>query len=450
MAYDIILTGRGEFTGNFNYLQSFVTTLSGDIDLFGVRVGTNDDISLAQITSISGNEFTWQLPLSDDLFPSVGFNVMPTYALFIDNCGNLQELSANITAYRREEVPANMLYDFIITASGEVDYVAAFESTLPKEIVNFGLKIGMEYDISNVEILDVTDKTYEWEVPFSGSEIANIGPNDIPFHAAFIDVCGNFQEISGNVVAYKISDLVATRDYYIQLQANINKDIYQNENGDFGINGAMLNKEEESYDICYNLPEGQANMIIKTIQVRDAEENIIGSIDLILELKTKPNGEIQPRVFFQGETITTDISDDLLTAQIAYFSTAPDGSITIDATGSDSLTASLTPDSAKNLFPQQIEALEALYSGNVLTDWKMEILKANAEPFSIVNQVYAETGRTKSLPNFFNEGESITLTMGHDLELSVKDLNGNDVEVIPTTMIYAIVTQNSSAKPLNP
>lgn len=450
MAYDIIISGTGEFTGDFDFSKSFQTTLSGDIELFGVRIGTNDDISLAQITSINGNDFTWKLPLSSDLFPNLGLNTLPTFALFVDNCGNFQEISANITAYRREEVPANMLYDFLITASGEVDYVAAFQSSLPADIVNFGLKIGMDYDISKIEILDITDKTYEWEVPFVGSEIPNEGPNLIPFHAAFIDTCGNFQEISGNVTAYKIPDLVTTREYYIQLQANINDDIYQNEEGYFGINGAILNKEEESYDICYNLPEGQATMTIKTLQVKDANDNVIGSMDLMLELNTTSGGEIIPRVFFQGETITTDISEDLLTAQVGYFGTNPDGSITINTDGADSLAPSLTPESARSLFPNQVAALETLYTGSVLTDWKMEILKAEAEPFSIVNQVYTETGSTKSLPNFFNEGESITLTMGHNLELSIKDLNGNDVEVIPSTMIYAIVTQNSAAKPLNP
>jgi hypothetical protein len=450
MVYDFLITGTGEFSGDFDFTTSLQTTLSGEINVFGLQVGNGYDVSLARVTSISGQTFSWELPLSGSFFPEIGFNRLPVSALFVDYSGNFQEISANITGYRREQLPSAMAYDFLITASGELDYIAGFESSLPSSITNFGLKIGLPYDISQVEIIDVTDKTYEWSVPFQGSDIPEEGPNPVTFNAMFIDTCGNFQEISANVIAYKIPSLTAEREYYVQLKANINPEIYQNAFGDFGFNGAIINKEEESYDLCYNLPEGDVSMNIKTLDVVDICENVIGNIDLILELKTTKAGEIVPRVFFDGIPISTTIEDDIHTAEVSYFGTAVDSSVNADPSKADGLTSVLTPEKAEELFGQQIRALESLYRGSVLSAWRMEILKADAEPLSIINQVFEESGRTKSLPNFFNEGESITLAMGHSLELTVQDLNGNNVTVIPETMVYAVITQDSQAKRLNP
>lgn len=445
MSYDFLVTG----SGYFEYTTTFQTSLSGDINIFGLKLDIDYDISLATITSISGNTFTWELPFYGDQFPNIGFNYIPASAIFTNIYGDFQEVSAQIIAYKRPPIPSHLDYDVFITCSGDVDYIASFETSLEKEITNFGLTVEEPYDISLIQIYDIDDKTFNWEIPFSASDFNTEGFNNVSTSALFIDTCGNFEEISGTIVAYKICDISVEREYYVQLQANINADIYQDADGEFGLHGAIINKNEETYDLCYNLPTGNVTMKISTIEIIGLEGTQVGTFETMVDIFSSSSGEITAHAYLQGATQSVSIQNDINKAQIVYWDIEPRVESSTLAFEANILTASLDASSASEFFIDKLRTIEALYTTSAIANWEMMLLNVIPGPGSVLDKIN-DISKTRTLPNFFSEGESITLAFGKTLQMSIQDLEDNTIEIIPPTTIYAVITQNSNAPPLNP
>lgn len=446
MTYDFLITG----SGYFDYSTSFQTTLSGEINIFGLKLDLNYDISLAKITSISGDNFTWELPFHGDQIPNIGYNYIPASALFTNTYGDFQEISAQIIAYKRPVISPSYDYDFLITCSGDVDYIASFQTSLPEPISNFGLKIGGNYDISEVEIFDISGNVYNWEIPFQSTDFPTDGYHDVNTSAMFIDVSGNFQEISGSLVAYKMCDVVVDREYYVQLQANINADLYQNENGDFGLRGAVINKNEETYDLCYNLPTGSGTMKISSLDIVGLDGSKVGSFDVKVDIHSLASGELTASAYFDGVSATESVEEDSNVTQIVYWDIEPrifPSSISLEG---DVLSATIDTNLAEELYSDKLRAIEALYTKSTIASWEMVLLDVLPGPGSILDRIVDRSDSVRSLPDFFEEGESITLAFGKNLQLSLEDLEGNPLEIIPSTTIYAVITQNSNAPPINP
>ena len=446
MAYDFLITG----SGYFDYSTSFQTTLSGEINIFGLKLDLNYDISLAKITSISGDNFTWELPFYGDQLPNIGYNYIPASALFTNTYGDFQEISAQIIAYKRPIISPSYDYDFLITCSGDVDYIASFQTNLTEPISNFGLKVDGDYDISQVEIFEISGNVYNWEIPFHSTDFPTDGFHDVNTAALFIDTSGNVQEISGNLVAYKMCNIVVDREYYVQLQANINADLYQNEDGDFGLRGAIINKNEETYDLCYNLPAGSVTMKISSLDIIGLDGSKVGSFDVKVDVESLSSGELTASAYFEGTSKTASVPEDTNSSQIVYWDIEPRVFPSSVSQEADVLSATIDATSAAQLYSDKLRAIEALYTKNVVSSWEMVLLDVLPGPGSILDRVVDSSETIRSLPNFFEEGESITLAFGKNLTLSLEDLEGNSLEIIPSTTIYAVITQNSNAPPINP
>ena len=72
---------------------------------------------------------------------------------------------------------------------------------------------------------------------------------------------GNTQEIDSEFIVYNIGSLTTSRNHYVELKADINKEIYQDNCGNYGINGAIIDKGNTLYDINYCLPTGSTSLL---------------------------------------------------------------------------------------------------------------------------------------------------------------------------------------------
>lgn len=399
MEYDFVVTDQSTLFQDI----SLETTLQKSINLFGIKVEIPYDITKIIINDVSNNSYTWSFPFDSEYFPDIPPNVFAS-AFFMDISGNRQEIKQLVDA-------SNI----------------SFDTTLTKTINLFGIKVEVPYDTSGILMKDVSNNTYTWEMPFNTTNFPNIGPNTLIASAFFMDVCGNKQEISGNFIAYNVGRLSTTRNYYVQLKADINKEIYQDSCGNYGIYGATIDKTNESYDISYNLPTGSTSLSIKSMPIYDFnnQTNVLGVFDLIVDISTTSIGDIN---------------------SIAYFKESSSSS---SSSSSSELSTNII-NSLNEYYKEKLNGMSSVYSNKkVVTEWEMKLLESYPSADSIINQVNTYLGGTKSLPNFFDDGESITLALGHDLELNMNGLSGEKVNLIPSTRIYAVITQDSNAPRLN-
>lgn len=404
MEYDFVITDQ---TTKLHEI-TLATSLENTINLFGVKVEIPYDITKIIINDVSNNSYTWSFPFDVEQLPDISYSTFAT-AFFMDSSGNTQEIKKAVDA-------SNITFD----------------TTLTKTIDLFGIKVDVPYDTSGILIKDVSGNNYTWDLPFNPSNFPTIGPSTVIATAFFMDTCGNTQEISGNFIAYNLGKLSTTRDYYIQLRADINKEIYQDSHGNYGIYGATIDKNNESYDISYVLPIGTTTLYIKTMEVYDFSDQTLslGDYDIVVDLSTTEIGDINSLAYFTPSSTTP------ATVQTSS-SSSPVSSTSVAA-------------SLDNYYSNRLTAMTEIYDNKtVFTDWEMKILDAYPSSDSIVNQVNSSAGGTKSLPNFFDEGENITLALGYDLELSISDICGNKQVIIPETKIYAVITQDSDAPRLN-
>lgn len=395
MEYDFVVTDQTTLIHDI----SLVTTLENSINLFGIKVEIPYDVKKIIISDVSDNSYTWNFPFDSEYFPDIPPDVFAT-AFFMDISGNRQEIKQLIDA-------SNM----------------TFETSLTKKINLFGINVDVPYDTTGIIIKDVSDNTYNWELPFNVSHFPNIGPNTVIASAFFMDICGNTQEISGNFIAYNIGSLSTTRKHYVQLKADINKEIYQDESGNYGIYGAIIDKTNEAYNISYCLPIGSTSLSIKSLPVYDFNnpDNLLGIFDLIVDISTNTIGDINSITYFKPLALETEEVD-----------------------------STKIINSLNTYYKEKLDGIKSVYSNKkVITEWEMKLLESYPSQDSIINQVNNYLGGTRTLPNFFDDGENITLALGYDLELNMNDLQGNKVNIIPSTRIYAVITQDSNAPRLN-
>lgn len=450
MDYDFIITNYNDYTYSIN----FETSLS-DVVLSGLKLDiSNYDITNTTLTNITNQTYEWSIPFKGTDFPDDGAHNVIISAFFMNTNGYTEELSSNIYVFKKESV------DFYISDTGTVNYYTTFKTSLTN-VTMVGLSLNIPYDISYASIADICGQSYKWQIPFTGAQIENPNYNIVRISAFFMGDDGYVEELStdlnikklvidssGNLTDIDDISLNRQRENYIQLKANINDAIYADTNGYYGFKGAVLDKTNTAYDVIYNLPTGSAQLLIKTITVKDTNETSLGTYDLVLDISATQAGMIETNAYFVGNNYTATVEEDLTSAQVVYWDPNPENAPTVTETTRDVLSATITSTLADTIFRDKLTAIENLYNGSVLTSWNMTFLEILPEQFSLLNIINMQSGNTRSLPNFFAEGESITLPMGEKIELSVTDFNNNTVVLIPETKVYAVITQDSNAPSL--
>lgn len=239
--------------------------------------------------------------------------------------------------------------------------------------------------------------------------------------------------------------------YYIDIVADLNASI-MNENGSFHLPSSVVDKNNPMYQARYNLPSGEINLNSGSITARDTNGSPLGDFATDLRIVVDDTGTMSSQLTITGKSITHSVADNPSTAQHAYWRTNGSTAPSIQEDSADSLSATLTLSDVKNMMQSEISQIESIYSGEVVLGWQAELMEIRAvmkgETPNILDQFASQYGR--SFPAIFNDGEYIVIETKYDYEISINDMNGETRIIVPSTPIYARITQDSRAPMLNP
>ena len=239
--------------------------------------------------------------------------------------------------------------------------------------------------------------------------------------------------------------------YYIDIVADLNASI-MNENGSFHLPSTVVDKNNPMYQARYNLPSGEINLNPGSITARDTNGSVLGDFETDLRIVVDDTGTMSSQLTITGKSITHSVADNPSMAQHAYWRTNGSTAPSIQEDSADSLSATLTLSDVKNMMQSEISQIESIYSGEVVLGWQAELMEIRAvmkgETPNILDQFASQYGR--SFPAIFNDGEYIVIETKYDYEISINDMNGETRIIVPSTPIYARITQDSRAPMLNP
>lgn len=433
-----------------NYNISFTTTFeTTEVILFGLKLDVAYDLSDIQVIEISGQDYNWNIKIKGENLERYGENLVTIFAVFMDYNGNVEEQSKELKIIKKGS------FDLIINENEIKDYNVSFTTTFEAaEVILFGLKLNITYDVSDIQVTEISGQNYNWNIKIKGLTLESYGENLVTISAVFMDYNGNVEEQQNSIIVYKLlgnnnqgSSLnFRPVENYIQLKANINKEVYQDENGNYGIYGSTIDETNINYEITYRLPEGEGRLNLKKMEVKGLTENLLGNFDLVVDISSTGEGILVPKAHFIGSSITESIEEDLTKAQVLYVNQEVEPSVTPDTT--DNLQITITEEYMNNLYEQKLRNIENLYNGSIIESWIINVLAVLPNENSLLNQINIYKGGNRNIENFFNNGESITLSIGNSFEYSIKDKNST-IEIIPQTTIYAVITQDSNAPRLN-
>lgn len=350
----------------------------------------------------------------------------------------------------------SMSYDFLIIGDEEVETQLVIKPDTTSEINLTGIKIeNVELEPDQAIIKDDGEGgfTVDLQLQDIDSSSGSVNQNISTF---FLDSQEPPQvaENQSQLTYYKIESIDTSCNYYIRLRANINQDLVQNPDGDIGFPGAILDNTNSGYAVSYYLPTGAITFSIKKIQIKDLSDSTLGTYDLKVSVSVDSSGDMSANLFIDGQSsYTQTVSEDLDNRQIIFWN-FNDNSNNINSSltseGADILSATLTPTLANEIlntyFASERDAIVNIYGNkNVISTWKFDILSADPEPNSIFNRINEHYNNTRSMPNFFNENENVTLAVRAPISLTVVDIDGNTLTLIPETPICAVITQDSNA-----
>lgn len=237
--------------------------------------------------------------------------------------------------------------------------------------------------------------------------------------------------------------------YYLDIAANLNASITLN-NGSLQIPPAIIDKSNPDYKSTYNLPSGQIVLNAGNIAAKDLSNTEIGSYQTQISINITNDGNMSSQVDITGGDVigTSKQTDDSNKAERVFWKReGSSSSSSINSSDADVSESTLTLNDVRNMMSNEINIIQELYSGNVIVSWTAQLTGVNSvnpgESPNVLDQYSADFNR--SYPVIFNEGEYITLETKYDYKVDIEDMNGVTRTIIPSTPIYARITQDKSA-----
>lgn len=232
-----------------------------------------------------------------------------------------------------------------------------------------------------------------------------------------------------------------TPNYYVDIKANLNDSLIYNGTS-ISFKGKVVSNTD-NYQVRYNLPSGSKTIDCGNINANDINNFTLGSFNPTLTITANTDGTQNGVVNITGSNILQTITEDPTKAQILYWGkSAP----TITSTSADILSSLLTKSTVEQLFANEINTLEEMYTYNVVSSWIFDILPVNPVKPPEYNQFdrYAYVNN-RTFPNIFYNDEYIVLETAHNYEIKIIDINGVEQTVIPSTEIFARITHSDEA-----
>ncbi len=229
--------------------------------------------------------------------------------------------------------------------------------------------------------------------------------------------------------------------YFVDIKANLNKSLIYNGTS-ISFKGKVVSNTD-NYQVGYKLPSGSKTIDCGNINANDINNFTLGSFNPTLTITANTDGTQNGVVNITGSNILQTITEDPRKAQILYWGdTAP----TITSTSADILSSLLTKSKVEQLFANEINTLEEMYTYNVVSSWIFDILPVDPVKPPEYNQFdrYAYVNN-RTFPNIFYNDEYIVLETGHNYEIKIIDVNGVEQTIIPSTEIFARITHSGEA-----
>ena len=232
-----------------------------------------------------------------------------------------------------------------------------------------------------------------------------------------------------------------TPNYFVDIKANLNDSLIYNGTS-ISFKGKVVSNTD-NYQVGYNLPSGSKTIDCGNINANDINNFTLGTFNPTLTITANTDGTQNGVVNITGSNILQTIEEDPTKAQILYWgNSAPK----ITSTSADILSSLLTKSKVEQLFANEINTLEEMYTYNVVSSWIFDILPVDPVNPPEYNQFdrYAYVNN-RTFPNIFYNDEYIVLETAHNYEIKIIDVNGVEQTVIPSTEIFARITHSDEA-----
>ena len=232
-----------------------------------------------------------------------------------------------------------------------------------------------------------------------------------------------------------------TPNYFVDIKANLNDSLIYNGTS-ISFKGKVVSNTD-NYQVEYRLPSGSKTIDCGNINANDINNFTLGSFNPTLTITANTDGTQYGVVNITGSNILQTIKEDPTKAQILYWgNSAP----IITSTSADILSSLLTKSKVEQLFANEINTLEEMYTYNVVSSWIFDILPVDPVKPPEYNQFdrYAYVNN-RTFPNIFYNDEYIVLETGHNYEIKIIDVNGVEQTIIPNTEIFARITHSGKA-----
>ena len=232
-----------------------------------------------------------------------------------------------------------------------------------------------------------------------------------------------------------------TPNYYVDIKANLNDSLIYNGTS-ISFKGKVVSNTDK-YQVGYKLPSGSKTINCGKINANNINNLTLGSFNPTLTITANTDGTQNGVVNITGSNILQTIKEDPTKAQILYWgNSAPK----ISSTSADILSSLLTKSKVEQLFANEINTLEEMYTYNVVSSWIFDILPVDPVKPPEYNQFdrYAYVNN-RTFPNIFYNDEYIVLETAHNYEIKIIDVNGVEQTIIPSTKIFARITHSDKA-----
>jgi hypothetical protein len=334
----------------------------------------------------------------------------------------------------------------------------SLSQTNTQQLVTFTVDVTDNIGISNVNITggippEPTLLTSENSIyTFTKTYISDnypTGTTQETLTANATDLEGNSAQAVVNVDIVKTDYILNQPTYYIDITANLNSSITLN-NGSLQIPPAIIDKSNPDYKSTYNLPSGQIVLNAGNIAAKDLSNTEIGSYQTQISINISNDGNMSSQVDITGGDVIgrSEQPDDSNKAERVFWKReGSSSSSSINSNDADVSESILTLNDVRNMMSNEINIIQELYSGNVIVSWTAQLIGVNSvnpgESPNVLDQYSSDFNR--SYPVIFNEGEYITLETKYDYEVEIEDMNGVIRTIIPSTPIYARITQDENA-----
>ena len=442
------------FTANDSTVSLLTSSQSQTVTL---SVVASDNIGIDTIsipgatqTNVTGGTYTFTKTYSYANY-SFGSTTDTLTVTVTDAAGNSVSNTLNITVTKSDDQSPS------ITSFSADDTTVTLSKLSTTQAVTFTV---ISTDNNGINSVTITGGTAPTPSLFSSSgntytfkktytvEYYAAGTTTDTLTVTVIDNYGNTNTATLGITISKEDFTMLQPTYYIDITANINESITEHA-GSFELPPSTIDKANPNYQTSYYLPSGQIILNSGDVTARNINQSGLGTYQSTITIDVNSNGQMIGVLAITGNDITQTITDDPEKASVAYWLKENATPTTITSNTADILSATLTTDEVQNLMQDEISLIESLYSGPVVLDWTAQlsgVFSAPSGPPNVIDQFALSNSR--AYPLIFQEGEYIVLETKYDYEITIVDMMGTTRTIIPSTEIFARVTQDSSAPTL--